>query len=266
MIMSILFHIFVVLITNIMFSKENINVPKVSESPIHGVGYKPLTGGTFNFSDMKMIQDLKQQFPKPSSKQKRHLAIYECPICKKHFRTWVESIKRGSTQSCGCNRKGVNSTHKQSGTRLYRIWAGMKMRCNYSNCISYVRYGARGITICEEWNNDFTTFYVWSMQNGYEGHLEIDRKNNDEGYSPFNCRWVTKSVNCQNTRRLRSTNTSGKRGVNYLVKRNKWIARICDKRHSYNLGYFKTEIEAINAYNNFIKKNKTLHPLNIINN
>lgn len=263
MIMSILFHIFVVLIGFSMTTKENINVPGATAIlTLRAETDKPFAEGTSYFITMKMIEDLKQQFPHPNSKQKRHLAIYECPVCGRNFTTWVESVKRGSTRSCGCSRKGVNSTHKLSKTRLYMVWAGMKARCNYGNSISYVRYGARGIKVCPEWEYDFMSFYIWAISHGYKEGLEIDREDNNGDYTPENCRWVTKVINCQNTRRIRSTNTSGNRGVRHLPDRNRWIARIHHNGKMNNLGYFREEKDAIKAYNNFIIKNKTNHPLN----
>jgi hypothetical protein len=62
-----------------------------------------------------------------------------------------------------------------------------------------MRYGGRGVSICDEWRNDFQAFYDWAMANGYRDGLTIDRINNDEGYSPDNCRWAT-SVCQQNNK------------------------------------------------------------------
>ena len=57
-----------------------------------------------------------------------------------------------------------------------------------SVCIHYENYGGRGITVCDEWKEDFMAFYEWSMQNGYADNLTLDIKDNDKGYSPDNCR------------------------------------------------------------------------------
>lgn len=64
-----------------------------------------------------------------------------------------------------------------------------------------MRYGGRGITVCEEWKNDFATFKEWAMENGYADNLTIDRIDNDNGYFPENCRWATKKVQQRNTNR-----------------------------------------------------------------
>jgi len=67
----------------------------------------------------------------------------------------------------------------------------MKTRCYNKNSAHYKRYGARGITICNDWLNSFKAFYDWSMNNGYAEDLTIDRKNNDGNYEPSNCRFIT---------------------------------------------------------------------------
>ena len=76
----------------------------------------------------------------------------------------------------------------------------MKARCYYHRNPSYKNYGARGIDICNEWMTDFTEFYNWAIENGWQRGLEIDRINVNIGYHPGNCRFVTRIVNSRNTR------------------------------------------------------------------
>lgn len=90
-----------------------------------------------------------------------------------------------------------NFKHGQYNTRLYNIWKHMKSRCNNPKDAKYANYGGRGIKVCEEWVY-FTGFYKWSMSNGYEDNLEIDRIDNDGDYEPGNCRWTTRKVQCNN--------------------------------------------------------------------
>ena len=85
--------------------------------------------------------------------------------------------------------------HGGYGTRLYNIWRGMKTRCHNPNDKDYPHYGGKGITVCSEWADDFACFQRWALKNGYERHLTIDRIDNDSGYLPSNCEWITNGKN-----------------------------------------------------------------------
>jgi hypothetical protein len=87
-------------------------------------------------------------------------------------------------------------SHDLYQTRLYRVWANMKKRCNKPNAYQYHRYGGRGITYDPKWET-FSGFYV-DMHETYNPNFQLDRIDNDGNYSKENCRWVTPKVNSLN--------------------------------------------------------------------
>lgn len=126
------------------------------------------------------------------------------------------ALKSGNSKSCGCLRIekcSVRSmsllekvhrdqvTHGGTGTRLFRIWKGMRTRCYQKSNPSFVYYGQRGIKICDDWKNDFGTFRIWAHSNGYLPHLSIERLDVDGDYDPKNCAWIPKNEQPKNTRR-----------------------------------------------------------------
>lgn len=111
------------------------------------------------------------------------------------------ALVSGNTTSCGCKHyESHNATHGMSKTRMHRIWEKMRGRCRKSYGKDIKVYQARNITVCEEWDKDFMSFYNWSMANGYKENLTIDRIDNDKGYCPENCRWITNAEQQLNKR------------------------------------------------------------------
>lgn len=124
-------------------------------------------------------------------------------------------LKKGDTRSCGCLFEETQHIpkhikHGESNTRLYQIWIDMRDRCRNKNNKRYYSYGGRGITVCEEWRDNFQAFHDWAMANGYREDLTIDRENVNGNYEPSNCRWKTRKEQNNNTTRSRYITYQGK--------------------------------------------------------
>lgn len=140
---------------------------------------------------------------------RRRLWLFRCDCGEtitRSTRNLARINARGQTANCGCfiggtKNKGrrTNVTHDMSRTRLYGVWAGVLDRCRNPKNRRYKDYGGRGITVCAAWM-DAGSFLVWAMSNGYKHGLQIDRIDNDQGYEPGNCRFVTPKENMANRR------------------------------------------------------------------
>lgn len=105
----------------------------------------------------------------------------------------------------------IYEAHGDTGTRLHRIWKSMKCRCLLANHPSYKWYGARGVSICDERKNSYTSFKNWAMFNGYTDKLELDRVDVNGNYEPSNCKWIShheQTLNRRDTLYVRFTDTN----------------------------------------------------------
>ena len=130
--------------------------------------------------------------------------------CGNVTRVRANSLLTGNTTSCGCGRIDAITKHNMTGSKLFNVWRTMKERCNNKNYRQYGDYGGRGISVCDEWS-EFKPFMEWSMENGYEEGLSIDRIDNDGDYCPENCRWTTSRVQGRNRRANRILEYNGEK-------------------------------------------------------
>lgn len=176
----------------------------------------------------KVINLIGQRFgrlivKKRVANDKYNNAVWECQ-CDCGEITYIPTgrlrLKKGNTSSCGCymrERRIAPKKHGDAHEKLYKLWQSVKNRCFIINNASYKFYGAKGITMCQEWSNldnGYNNFKKWAYENGYKidldekgrNKLSLDRIDNSLGYFPSNCRWATSREQAYN----RSTNIKNK--------------------------------------------------------
>jgi len=148
------------------------------------------------FGKLKIISETDIKYLPSGQSNRTFVVKCECGTVKE---VRLVHLLHHKTKSCGCDQ---GEHHRMSKTKLYRVWRQMNERCHksYAKESNKRSYQQRGITVCDAWRNSFIAFSKWASENGYQEGLEIDRTDNDKGYSPENCRWVTRLVNVNNRR------------------------------------------------------------------
>jgi len=168
----------------------------------------------------------------PKSNQRSVLCRCECgTVCEIN----LSKIRCGHTQSCGCyrdlRRVEANTNHghakKNRKTPEYIVWESMISRCYNQNLKSYKDYGGRGVSVCDEWREDFTVFYRDMGEKPSRLHT-IERVDVNGDYCKENCKWASRKEQASNTRRnlkpieynnasLTLNEWSEALGINYMV-------------------------------------------------
>lgn len=135
-------------------------------------------------------------------RKKKYDILWKCRCeCGKEKDIKQGHLRSGASQSCGCLSSEVtaarNFKHGQTKTSTYKTWQSMKERCQNPNNHAYMNYGGRGVTVCPEWQY-FENFLADMGERPM--FMEIDRIDNNKGYSRDNCRWVTATQNQRNKR------------------------------------------------------------------
>jgi len=150
---------------------------------------------------MLLIRDLGL---KQCGKYRKRYAIFECSECKSHFETRMETVrarKQEMCNSCASKLKRATIIHGKRKTSLNTIVNNMIQRCENPKASYYYAYGARGISVCDEWRNNRSAFFKWAEENGYSEGLSIERTNVDLNYCPSNCIFIKKEEQALNTSR-----------------------------------------------------------------
>lgn len=159
----------------------------------------------------------------------RKSRVYRCLCrcdCGIEGRFQLSNIRRGATRSCGCYRREVtaarDTVHAMFGTPTYRAWTNMRRRCRDTSSVSWPSYGARGITVCPEWESSFRAFFE-DMGLRPEG-TTLDRRDVNKNYCKENCRWASRLVQARNKTNNRYMECDGER-----LTITEWASRLgCD--------------------------------------
>ena len=235
--------------TETVVRHSNLRSKSTSSCGCHRYDREDLTGKTFTrLTVVERGRDIKFESSTKST------WLCECD-CGNIIKVTSGALKSGNTKSCGCYKRDMTiKSNKENKTKhglcshpLYSTWSNMNRRCYNSNSEGYKYYGARGISVCEEWQESPNGFIEWAVNetDWYDGcGLSLDRIDVNGNYEPRNCRFTSHTIQAYN-QRIPSNNTTGYRGV--YKKGNKWVARISINGKDNHLGSFERIEEAAEA-------------------
>jgi hypothetical protein len=143
------------------------------------------------FGYLTVVKELEKKIL-PSGQTNRNF-LMKC-VCGKEKEIRLLHFSKGRIESCGCI--SGHEKHGGGGTRLHNVWRSMKERCKTSYFQSKY-YADKRITLYDGWRR-FVVFKKWALANGFKDGLQLDRENNNKGYHPDNCRFITPKGNANN--------------------------------------------------------------------
>ena len=171
------------------------------------------------FGKLEVIKEAERMILPSGQKPRRFICKCECG---NETNVLGLHLVRGRISSCGCIQKVLNG---ESLTPVCRCYKAMKERCG-EKYIDAHRYYHRGIKVCQEWQNNYFVFRDWALSNGFKKGLQIDRIDNDKGYEPNNCRFVTNVENVNNRGNTFYVNYKGQKMSFMLIMHDKKIANM----------------------------------------
>jgi hypothetical protein len=141
----------------------------------------------------------------PTAERRLGSVVWRCKCdCGNEKLIPADTLRRGNSNSCGCYRRKIagdrTRKHGYDGRPEYKAWISLRSRCNNPKDPNYKNYGARGIRVCEEWQNSFVAFHN-HIGDRPSPHYSVDRIDNSKGYEPGNVRWADSITQANNQRR-----------------------------------------------------------------